>query len=142
MRLSISEILEKVSKVKTKTEKLDLFRQYDNAVLRSVLKHALDKNITFELPEGTPPYRPSEHLDSQGMLYSEARKFYLFVKGGSPNLKQLRRETLFITMLESVDSRDAELLIAMKDKKLPYKGITLALVTEAYPGLIDEQVNV
>ena len=142
MRVGISEILEKVSNAKTKTEKLDLFRQYDNPVLRSVLKHTLDKNIVFELPEGTPPYRPSEHLDSQGMLYSEARKFYLFIKGGSPNLKQLRRETLFITMLESVDSKDAEVLIAMKDKKLPYKGITLALVTEAYPGLIDEQVNI
>ena len=142
MRLSISEILDRVSKAKTKSEKLETFRQYDNPTLRSILKHTLDKNIVFDLPEGAPPYRPSDHVESQGMLYSEARKIYLFVKGGHPGLSNLKRESLFITMLESVDPKDAELLIAMKDKKLPYKGITAALVTEAYPGLIDEQVNI
>ena len=76
------------------------------------------------------------------MLYSEARKFYLFVKDGHPGLTNLKRESLFITMLESVDPKDAELLIGMKDKKLPYKGINVAIVTEAFPGLINEQVNV
>jgi len=131
-----------ILKAKTKSEKLETFRQYDNPTLRSILKHTLDKNIVFDLPEGAPPYRPSDHIESQGMLYSEARKIYLFVKGGHPGLSNLKRESLFITMLESVDPKDAELLIAMKDKKLPYKGITAALVTEAYPGLIDEQVNV
>lgn len=142
MRLSISEILDRVSKAKTKQEKLDLFRQHDNPVLRSVLKHTLDKSIVFDLPEGAPPYRPSDHVESQGMLYSEARKFYLFVKDGHPGLTNLKRESLFITMLESVDPKDAELLIGMKDKKLPYKGINVALVTEAFPGLINEQVKV
>ena len=142
MRLSISEILDRVSKAKTKQEKLDLFRQHDNPVLRSVLKHTLDKSIVFDLPEGAPPYRPSDHVESQGMLYSEARKLYLFVKDGHPGLTNLKRESLFITMLESVDPKDAELLIGMKDKKLPYKGINVALVTEAFPGLINEQVNV
>lgn len=142
MRLSISEILDRVSKAKTKTEKLEVFRQHDNPVLRSVLKHALDKSIVFDLPEGAPPYKPSEHVESQGMLYSEARKFYLFVKDGHPGLTNLKRESLFITMLESVDPKDAELLIGMKDKKLPYKGITSTLVEEAFPGLINEQVNV
>jgi len=59
MRLSISEILDRVSKAKTKSEKLETFRQYDNPTLRSILKHTLDKNIVFDLPEGAPPYRPS-----------------------------------------------------------------------------------
>jgi len=139
MRLAISEILEQVAAAKTKKEKIELLHRNDNTVLRSVIKHALDPNILFELPPGAPPYKKSDFLDDHGMLYTEARKFYLFVKGGHPTLTNLRRESLFITLLESVHPKDAELLVAMKDKKLPYKGITKSLIKEAYPGLIDDE---
>jgi hypothetical protein len=76
------------------------------------------------------------------MLYTEARRLYLFLKGGNPNLTSFRRETLYITLLETVHPDDAKLLLAIKEKKLPYKGLTLNFIKEALPGLIDEQVNV
>lgn len=139
MRLAVYEILEKASKLKTKTDKIRYLQENHNPVVLSVLKHAYDPTIEFELPPGSPPYSPSEFLDEHGMLYTEARKFYLFVKGGHPTLTNLRRESLFITLLESVHPEDAKLLVAMKDKKLPYKGITKQLVKETFPGLINEQ---
>jgi hypothetical protein len=71
-------------------------------------------------------------------LFAEIRRLYLFLKGGNPNLTKLRRETLFIELLESVHPSDAKILIAIKDKKLPYKGLTAKLVKEAFPGLIEE----
>ena len=136
MRLGIAEILKKVSESKTKEEKLEIFRKNDSSAIRTILKFALDPNIKWALPEGNPPYKPCPYLDQHSMLYQEARRLYLFVEGGNDNLKPIKRESLFITLLESVDPEDAKVLLAAKDKKLPYKGITVNLINEAYPGLI------
>jgi hypothetical protein len=46
---------------------------------------------------------------------------------------------MFISLLENVDPKDAKLLCAIKEKKLPFKGITIQHVTEGLPGLINEQ---
>jgi hypothetical protein len=60
------------------------------------------------------------------------------MEGGNPNLNAIKREQIFIQMLESINADDAELLVAMKDKKSPYKNITKDIVVEAFPGLIQE----
>jgi hypothetical protein len=134
MRLGIAEVLKQVSEQKTKEEKINVFRKNDSSALRTVLKYALDPNVKWALPEGAPPYKPAPYLDQQSMLYSEARRLYLFIEGGNSNLTPLKRETLFIGLLESIDPEDAKVLLAAKDKKL--KGITAAIVNEAFPGLI------
>jgi hypothetical protein len=136
MRLGIAEVLKLASEQKTKEEKINVFRKNDSSALRTVLKYALDPAIKWALPPGAPPYKPTSYLDQQAMLYSEARRLYLFVEGGNPALTPLKRETLFIGLLESIDPEDAKLLLSAKDKKLPVKGITAAIVNEAFPGLI------
>jgi hypothetical protein len=93
-----------------------------------------DPNIKFLLPEGDPPFRASQ-FDEPKALMQEINRFYLFVEGGNPNLKPLRREQIFIQVLEAVSADDAKLLLAMKDKKSPYKGITKEIVQAAYPEL-------
>lgn len=60
-----------------------------------------------------------------------------FIEGGNPNLKQVRREYLFVQFLENLDKDDAELILAVKDKKIPYKGITKKFIEEVYPGLLE-----
>lgn len=147
MRLGIAEILEKVSKEETKEAKIQLLRKHDSVPMRTILKAAFDPSIKWNLPKGDPPYKPCEYLDQENMLYSETRRLYLFMEGGSPreggspNLTTFKREALFIGLLESLAPADAKLLCAVKDKKMPYKGITVKLVNEAYPGLINEQVK-
>jgi hypothetical protein len=139
MRLMISEILENTSKIKGKDEKIAYLRQNISKPLLDVIKYALDPNIKFLLPTGKVPYNKTLAVESQGMLYSEARKLYLFVEGGNPNLKQMKRETLFIQFLEGLDPKDAELIVAVKDKKLPYAGLNAKLIREAFPGLLSEE---
>ena len=134
MRLGIAEVLKQVSEQKTKEEKINVFRKNDSSALRTVLKYALDPAVKWALPAGAPPYKPAPYLDQQAMLYNEARRLYLFIEGGNPNLTPLKRETLFIGLLESIDPEDAKVLLAAKDKKL--KGVTAAIVNEAFPGLI------
>lgn len=136
MQLGMSEILEKVSELPSKKEKIDFLRKHDNIAFKMLLKMAYDKNLKWELPEGDPPYKPAPYDDMEGMLYQEVKKLYLFHRGGNLNLKQLRREQLFIQLLESIMPRDAALLLAVKNKKLPYKGVDEKIIGEAYPGLL------
>jgi hypothetical protein len=135
MNLGISEIIEKVSKLKTDAEKIKELRANTTPALKTILQGAFDPRIIWLLPDGNPPYKPNDLVDQEGSLYTEHRKLYLFIQGGNINLTQTRRETLFIEMLEIVAPDDAKLLLAIKDKTLPFVGLTKEIVQQAYPGL-------
>ena len=142
MRLSISEILDLVSAGKDKAERIALLQKHDSGILRTILKYTFDPNIKFALPAGDPPYKPCVYVGQESMLYQEARRLYLFTVDGNPNLNQTKREMLFIQLLESVDPKDAKVLLGMKDKKLPFKHINANMVNDAFPGLLNiEKVN-
>ena len=73
-------------------------------------------------------------IDNTGGLYQEIRKMYIFTKNRrSAQIAQFKRENVFIELLESIHPQDAALMCSVKDKKLPYKGITQKLVQEAFP---------
>jgi len=139
MQKSFYEIFEEVEKAKTKADKQAVLRKYSGPALKTVLGYTFNPNVKWLLPEGTPPYTPlKEGSDMEGRLLSELRRLYLFVEGNDPtqkNLKQVRREQLFINILESIDPGDAKVLIGMKDGKLPFKGITRKLVADTFPKL-------
>ena len=61
-----------------------------------------------------------------------------YIKGFYDDLPQLKRETMFVQLLENIAPKDAELLCTIKDKK-PIKGITLEHVTKGLPGLIPNE---
>ena len=134
----ISEILYEVSKIKDfETRKNALRTAKDNTVLLQVLNAVFNPNVKFLLPEGTPPYKPAEKsLDLQTSFYREAKKMYYFIDGLAPKIPQLKRETMFVQMLEVLDPEDAKLVIAMKDKVMPYSGITYDLVYQTFPGML------
>jgi hypothetical protein len=137
MKLGLAEILKKASEFEKKQDKMEWLNKWDSVALRTVLKLAYDPRIKFQLPEGKPPFKLNDLPDLQSVLYNELRKMYLFLDGGHPTLKQTRREYLFIQFLENLDKEDAELIATIKDKKLPYKGITKKFVEEMYPGLLE-----
>lgn len=138
MRLpAVSTILKEASEIKDKKQRVRFLQSHHpNMLMKTLLKYVYDPNIKFALPPGEPPYKPCEALDQENMLYLEQRRFYLFLEGGNPNLNPLRREALFVQLLESIEPEDAKLMIAVKDKKLPYKGITEKVVREAFPSLL------
>lgn len=136
---AIFEIFEEASEKKTENEKIEYLRQYkDNNVLMTILAGAYYDGVKWNLPPGEPPYKPCDPVNAESFLYGEVRRLYLFCEGG-PSLTSLRRETLFIEMLESVHPKDALILLAIKDKKLPYKGITKSLIAKTFPGLVEDE---
>jgi len=129
------EIFTQVNNAKDKPKKIEVLRKYDSQGLRQLLKAAFDPKITWDLPEGTPPYIANEApagTDHTSLL-DEARKLYLFIKGGS-NIPKVKKETLYIQMLEALHKDDALALIAIKEKNLNlvYKGLTENCVKEAF----------
>lgn len=136
MQIGMAEFLEKVSKLKKREEKVEALKFNDSYPLKTILQAAFDPRIKFLLPEGDPPYRVNDMPDQEPVLLKECRKLIYFVEGAHPGLKQLKREQMFVELLENVTPADAKLLCAVKDKKLPYKGITEDMVREAFPGLL------
>ena len=139
---SIFELLEEVSQCKKTVDKVQRLREVDNVSLRGILRYAFDPAIKFDLPRGDPPFKPCPYLDQESRLYSEVRRLYLFCEGGHPGLTSIRRESLYIQLLESIDPKDAKLINCVKDKKLPFKGITANIVREAFPDLLPVQEQV
>ena len=131
------DVFVEVEEAKTRKEKIDVLKKHSSASLKAVLGYTYDPNVKWLLPEGEPPYTPlPASADQQARLIGEVRRFYLFVEGpteAQQNISSARREKLFIEMLEVVDPNDAKVLLGMKNRKLPYKGLTRKLVAEAFP---------
>lgn len=135
MKLSISEILSLAGKAKTTKEKVSILLANQSEPLRTILRLTYDPSVEWLVPTSAPPYTPSQSFEGQGMLYSEARRLKIFHKGGGyDNLNQIRRETLFVELLESVDKDDALVLIDMLTNN-KFKGLTEKTVKEAFPEL-------
>lgn len=133
---SLSEKIGRINRIKKRAEMIGEMRRNDTFAFKTILQGFYDDRIVFELPgPGAPPYTPSSLTDQENVLLHDARKLKYFVRALSPNLKQTKRENIFIEMLETVTPNDAAMLIAMKDKVSPWKNITKAIVNEAFPGL-------
>jgi hypothetical protein len=136
MRLLVPEVLEKVEKAATKEEKILILRQNFSPSILSILQIGFFKNVHMDLPEGRPPFKVDKDIPlgySPTNIYAESRKFYIWTRPGV-NIPRLKKESLFIGLLESVHWKEADVLIAMKDKKFTemYPSLTFDLLHEAF----------
>ena len=158
------EVLEAASKQRTKARKIEVLQKYAHNSIMAVLIWNFDESVISLLPEGDVPYGNTREdnsvtgtlsdkiNDAVGMMAEsgstslgsqdqgkasirkEYTKFYNFLKGGNNGLSSLRRETMFINILEGLHPLEAEILILTKDKKLTDKyKITKDVVSAAYP---------
>ena len=158
------EVLEAASKQRTKAKKIEVLKTYAHDSIMAVLIWNFDESIVSLLPEGEVPYGNTREdnsvtgslsdkiNDAVGMMREsgsaslgsqdqgkasirgEYTKFYNFIKGGNDSLSSLRRETMFINILEGLHPLEAEILVLVKDKRLSEKyKITKEIVSAAYP---------
>jgi len=162
----VYEVFDACSKQRTKAKKIEVLKRYAHDSVMAVLIWNFDESIVSLLPEGEVPYGNTREdnsvtgslsdkiNDAVGMMREsgstslgsqdqgkasirkEYSKFYNFLKGGNNGLTNLRRETMFINILEGLHPLEAEILVLVKDKKLTdrYK-ITKEVVAEAYPDI-------
>ena len=158
------EVFDAASKQRTKAKKIEVLQTYAHDSIMALLIWNFDESVITILPEGEVPYgntrednsvtgtlsdkindavgkmseMGSNSLGSQDQgkasIRKEYTKFYNFLKGGNDSLSNLRRETMFINILEGLHPLEAEILILVKDKKLSDKyKITKEIAAAAYP---------
>jgi hypothetical protein len=140
MTLYISELLNKITKAKTRKEKKAILEQYkDNNVFRFVLQGTFDPNIKWNVPKKFPKY--TADIAPLGLneisLFTVMPKCSIFVNGHAKaeGLKEKRIKELLIQMLESMCKDEAQIFEQMLKKKLKVKGLTEKLVLEVFPNL-------
>ena len=163
----VYEVFDACSKQRTKAKKIEVLQRYAHDSIMAVLIWNFDESVISLLPEGEVPYGNTREdnsvtgslsdkiNDAVGMMQesgsaslgsqdqgkasirAEYRKFYNFLKGGNNGLNSLRRETMFINILEGLHPLEAEILILVKDKKLTVKyKITKEIASAAYPQIV------
>ena len=163
----IFEILDAVSKQRTKAKKVAALKKYEEFALKVVLIWNFDESVVSALPPGDVPYSSYDEQtvnsgnlstklsqdirnmyetgsfslgvsDTQGRttIRRECKHFYRFVKGGSDSMNSIRRESMFINILQGLHPLEAEIVCLCKDKKLAEKyNLTQDIVAEAYPDI-------
>ena len=139
MKLLLSEVLQKAHNAKTKAEKVNILRKNKSDALVSVFIINFDESVVPVVPLGEDvPYRKNEAPagTEHSKLEHEARILFHFFKGGS-KLSPIKRETMFIQLLEGLHQDEAEVVIKAVNKNLHkrYK-ITQACVKEAFPEIV------
>ena len=137
---NVRETFEVIGKAKTREEKRDLLKQRENFATKAILQLNYHPSVKWHLPPGSPPYTPSTEGDiTSNSLHFEIKKLDYYTDPSPHDLPMLRRESMFVGLLERLDPEDAKLLIAVKDKKLSYKGLTYKLVKDTWPDLLPEE---
>ena len=163
----VFEIFDLVTKERSKARRVEALRKFEHPSLKALFIWNFDETVISALPTGDVPYasvgeqdaysgtvsgtvsdavKKMEELKSnslgsqdqgQSSIRREFKKFYNFIKGGNDGLSNLRRETIFINIVQGLHPREAEILCLVKDKKLEekYKAITKEIISQAYPDI-------
>ena len=134
----IHEILELASKQRSKAKKIEVLQEYANPALKTLFIWNFDDTVISVVPEGDVPYEKNEVPvgTDHTSLRKEYTHLYNFVKGGNDSLTSLRRETMFIQILEGLHPEEAEILCLVKDKKLQTKyKLTYEVVSQSFPDI-------
>tara|TARA_B100001250_G_scaffold143120_1_gene122470 strand:+ start:6611 stop:7096 length:486 start_codon:yes stop_codon:yes gene_type:complete len=140
----VNEILEAIDSERVRTKKVDLIKTHcNNDGMKMLFIWNFDESVISMLPEGPVPYQPvdgdqqadpEKGMPQRTTIRNGGRQFYRFVKGGDDSLNKIKRESMFINLLETLHQEEAEILILVKDKQLGSKyGVTKELVAEAFP---------
>jgi len=132
----VPEIFKLVSSAKTHLEKVKVLKENRNSMVDLLLELAFSKNISITMPEGKPPIEPSgeANLYNAHLLYSNRKTIEMFINENSTHVNPIKREQLFIDLLENLDPKEADLLCEVKDKNLTsYPGITKKVIEKVYP---------
>ena len=129
-------IFKEVSEQKTHLQKVKHLKENRNDMVDLLLELAFSKDIRITLPEGSPEYQKTGEVElyNATLLYANRRQIEMFINDNTAQIPELKREQLFIDLLENLDPAESQLLIEVKDKNLEsYSGITKKVIEKVYP---------
>lgn len=156
------EVLDVVVKQRSNAKKVEVLQEHKDPSMMAVFIWNYDESLVSAIPPGDVPFADAreigvigndntfsdsmskqlsstEMLDSYGSnnrtsIRKEYTNFHNFIRGGNDSLSSIRRETMFINLLQGLHPREAEIICLVKDKKLQEKyNISFDVVKEAFP---------
>ena len=142
----VHEIFEAIVQERIKANKVNILQTHGGDFIKALFIWNFDDTVVSMIPAGEVPYQPlteesapdpKRGIPSRSTIRNEWTKFYNFVKGGNDSLNKIKRESMFINILEALHPKEAEIVCLVKDKNLESKyKITKELVSEAYPDIV------
>jgi hypothetical protein len=156
----LHEILELACKQRTNSKKIEVLREYRDDSMIAVFLWNYVPALTSAIPSGPVPYAALKDLEvgndtlsntidkqintdqmvdmvgsnQRTSIRNEFNIFYNFLQGGNDSLSSIRRETMFINLLEGLHPKEAEIIILTKDKNLTSKySLSFDIIREAFP---------
>jgi hypothetical protein len=129
-----------VSEQRTKAKRVEILQEYRDDSLTAILIWNFDDRVQSAIPDGQVPYKENEVPvgTDHTSLRREWKQLYHFIKGGNDTLSSLRRESMFIQLLEGLHPKEAEIICLVKDKELEevYPKVTFDVVKQAFPDIV------
>ena len=136
MTYYIDEIIDEANNKSTPKERVEYLKQFSNrTVLRELLRISYDNRVKVLMPETEPPYTPSDA--PRGMedkrIDNELRRFKILIQGGGyDNITQVKRESVFLDILNSLYKDEAHYVQLAFRKKLRIKGLSVKHINEIF----------
>lgn len=134
------EIFDDIGNSENRAEAANKLKSYNQTLnpkeslaMRDVLKGALDPYVIWRLPTNRPTFRACDEHNAPRTLFNETSKFVYLVEGSRQVIPDLnKREKMYIGILESIPAKEAEIVIAMVQKRIDYKHLTQTTVRQAF----------
>ena len=115
-----------------------LLQRHATFGIKTLLQANYKEGVEFDLPDGTPPYKENASVPGNQPRHFEKLVKQLRHLVTQSAMSSVKKEIVYIKLLESLSAADAEIVIAVKDKNLKglYKSLTEATVRKAFPTLL------
>ena len=135
------EIFDEFENAKNKKERMQVIGQNLSQPLVDVLKLTYHPQFKWKVKELPDNYKiPTDMLPglTYDSLNAQLRKMYMFLEGNATaeTLSATRSKELLVQMLESIEPREAEIILGIFQKDLGVKGLDYKFVKEAFPDML------
>ena len=135
------EIFDEFEMAESKKERMAIIGSNLSQTLVDVLKLTFHPDYEFlvdEIPDNYIADWENKLGYNRCQLTTELRKLYMFRKGDSTaeSLNERRRNELLVLLLESLDPREAEVVMGIFRKDQGVRGLTYSFVKEAFPNML------
>lgn len=137
----IYEVFEEICEIEDRNERIEYLKKNAFKQVKSVLQLCYNDKIQLDLPKGKPPFEPCPEGRTPAPIGHAFKPIGMCVKGNN-QVNQLKKEKIFIGILEQIHENDAAILCAAKDGTITnlqnkkYRKITKSLVEATFPELL------
>jgi hypothetical protein len=139
---NVYEIFDEFEEAKNKKQKMQVLENNLSTLLVNVLQMTYHPNIRWKIKEMPDNYKIQEDSKLPGLsrcqLSTEIRKLYMFQEGNATAeaLTPRKQNELLIQLLESLEPREAEVVMGIFRKDQGVEGLNYKFVKEAFPEML------